>query len=240
MRFAWVLLLLLLSCSKSEQVANNQMLVVGTCSDNQPFEFIQNGQIVGFDIDLIQEVAKQMGKSLKIKNMAFPALIPALHSGDVDLLIAGLSKTDKRQGSMDFSICYASSSMSIISNLKISNLNDLQDKIIGAQMGSTWHHQANQIAQNVDGVQLKLLSNNLLLMQELTLKKIDAVIIETSQVKKFQKINPGLNVFEIADAKSNFSIAMNHNSQLKDPVDQALIALRKSGAIAFLTKKWFN
>ena len=235
-----LLCFILVSCDQKNNRAD--LLVVGTCGDNPPFEFIQNGQLVGFDVDLANLLANELGKKLVIKNMSFQGLLPALSSGSVDVLIAGLSNTAQRQQSVDFSDSYAETSMSILTNenLILTDLGQLKGKIIGAQMGSAWHQEAKKIQGNVQDVKLRLLLNNLLLINELMLGKIDALVVESSQVQKFRNVHYQIRSFEIADSKSILSIAVAKNSKLKKPLDKAVLRLKNSGAIALLSKKWFN
>ena len=67
------------------------VLVVGTHAGFKPFEYIQDGKVVGFDIDLSREVAKSLGKELKVEDMGFDGLLPALETGQVDMVIAGMT-----------------------------------------------------------------------------------------------------------------------------------------------------
>ena len=235
-----LLCFILVNCEQKNNRA--ELFIVGTCGDNPPFEFIQNGQLVGFDMDLAKLLANELGKKLVIKNMAFQGLLPALSSGSVDVLISGLAKTSEREQNVDFSAPYVETSMSILTNENfiLTDIGQLKGKIIGAQMGTTWHQEAKKIQSNVQDVKLRLLLNNLLLINELMLGKIDALVVESAQVQKFKNIHYRIKSFEIADSKSVLSIAMVKNSKLKNPLDKAILSLKNSGAIALLSKKWFN
>jgi polar amino acid transport system substrate-binding protein len=237
----YILFFFLFACSNKVEDSKNT-LVVGTSADNNPLEFVKGGEIVGFDIDLINEIARHLGKTVKIKNMNFQGLIPALHSGDVELLIAGLSATEKRKESLDFSISYERSSMSILTKdgFQISSLQDLQGKILGAQMGSAWYQYAAGLQKEFTDLKIKALGNNLLLVQELALGNIDALIVETCQVDKYKNINENFNSFELEDSKSFLSIVFPKRSGLKDEVDKVISELKDNGYIAFLEEKWFN
>jgi len=237
----YILFFFLFACSNNVE-DNKNTLIVGTSADNNPLEFVKGGEIVGFDIDLINEIARHLGKTVKIKNMNFQGLIPALHSGDVELLIAGLSETEKRKESLDFSISYERSSMSILTKdgFQISSLQDLQGKILGAQMGSAWYQYAAGLQKEFTDLKIRALGNNLLLVQELALGNIDALIVETCQVDKYKNINENFNSFELEDSKSFLSIVFPKRSSLKNEVDKVISQLKDNGYIAFLEKKWFN
>jgi polar amino acid transport system substrate-binding protein len=234
------LFLLLLGCEKAPD--DNSTIVIGTSADNDPYEFISDKQVVGFDIDMINEIGKKFGKTIQVKNMSFHGLIPALLTNDVDLIIAGVSATEERSKSVDFSIPYTESCMSIMSaaNFKISSIQDLKNKTIGAQIGSTWHQKAQKIAEEIEGVKVKALSNNLLLVEELKINNIDAVILETTQVEKFISTNGNLNRFDLEDSKVPLAIAFPKDSKIKEDINQTILELQQNGYVEFLKKKWFN
>ena len=236
---AHLLLLLLFACSSE---VDDKTIVVATSADNMPFEFIKIGEVVGFDIDLINEIGKRLGKTVKIKNMSFQGLIPALHSMDAQLLIAGMSETEKRGVSVDFSIPYAKSGMSVLtkSGFKIESIDDLQGKVIGAQMGSTWYQYALSVKEKVPNIEIKALANNLLLAEQLMAGGIDSMIVETCQVETYKNMDKNLNSLELPDAVFYFSMVFPRNSSLKADVDKVISELTAEGYIAILEKKWFN
>jgi polar amino acid transport system substrate-binding protein len=237
--FIYPLLILLLSCSDK---SNEQDLIVGTSADNNPYELVQNGEVTGFDIDLIKEIGKNLNKKVIIKDMNFNGLIPSLLTNDIDLAIAGISATDSRNESVDFSIPYSQQNISILSkeNLKLQSLNDLENKTIGAQLGTTWHQKALDIASEVPGVKIKALSNNLLLVEEVKAGNLDAVILETSQVHKFTSLYNNLNKFDLDNAGNSLSIAFPKGSKLKNRIDQIILKLEQTGYLESLRQKWFN
>jgi polar amino acid transport system substrate-binding protein len=234
------LLLLLVSCSAPQEEDN--ALYVGTSADNPPFEFVQNGQIVGFDIDLINEIANKLGKKIIIKNMSFQSLVPAVTNSDVQIVIAGISATERRAENMDFSIPYLSFAMSVITkdSFKIDSIEQLAGKIIGVQLGSTWHNKATDIASDVANVKIRALANNLLLINELILGNIDAIIAESSQFGRFEKLNKQLNKFTIPSSECLFAIAFTKDSSLKEDVNKIILELKATGYLDLLFQKWFN
>lgn len=81
---------------KKEAVVAHNTLIVGTNAEYQPFSFVQDGKITGFDIDLINELAHRMGKEVVLKDMAFTTLIPELQMGMLQVVAAGLTPTPER------------------------------------------------------------------------------------------------------------------------------------------------
>ncbi len=87
-------------------LAEEKVLVVGTNAEFPPFEYYENGELIGFDIDLMCEIGKRLGYRIEFKDFAFDALINNLASGKVDCIIAGISITEERLEVVDFSIPY--------------------------------------------------------------------------------------------------------------------------------------
>lgn len=228
-------LIIVSACSDNK---SNDTWIVGISPDNPPYEFIKNGEIVGFDVDLINEIAKHSGKKVEIKNMELHSLLAALSGKNVDLVISGLSVTEERLKKVDFSIPYSSTSMSLLYRQgdQIHTLYDLKNKIIGAQLGSTWNIFAHELAPKYEFT-VSSLSSNLMLVEELNIKRIDGVILETVQSEKFIEIYPHLTLMQL-DSGQNFAIAMPKNSAHKKEIDHAIKALKANGSIGILSKKW--
>ena len=114
-------------------------LILGLCADYPPFEFKKSGEIVGFDVDVAQEISKELGYPLSIQDMDFSALVPALQSGRIDFVMSGMTVTDERKKNLDFSDPYFSSKFALVlpKESSFSQESDFEDKRVGAQLGST-------------------------------------------------------------------------------------------------------
>lgn len=97
-----------------EETASNGVVKMGTNAAFPPFEYIEGTRIVGFDASFSQLIANDYGKKLQIVDMAFDGLIPALQSGAIDFIAAGMTATDERRQNVDFSEPYYSSNQVII------------------------------------------------------------------------------------------------------------------------------
>ena len=99
---------------RAESTATEE-IVMGTNAEFEPFEYHDDSNnIVGFDIEVAQEIANAAGKKLKIEDMNFDSLISALQSGKVDFVIAGMTVTEERLQNVDFSDSYFNASQVII------------------------------------------------------------------------------------------------------------------------------
>ena len=97
----------------SEATSGNKV-VLGTNAAFPPFEYVEGKNIVGFDITMGEKIAKNAGMKLEVMDMAFDSLIPALQSGTIDFIAAGMSVTEERKKNVDFSVPYFASEQVII------------------------------------------------------------------------------------------------------------------------------
>jgi polar amino acid transport system substrate-binding protein len=240
MRIVYIILLLLCACSNEK--VEYEAFKVATSADNPPYSFIENDKIVGFEIDLINKIAQEMGAPIVIVNIPFSGIIQSLVNGDVDLLIAGMSQTPERSKMADFSEPYFYSTMSLITSgdFKITTLDDLKGKVIGAQIGSTWQEAAQNLVAKTPGLQLRVLANNFLLIEELKVGNIDAIVMESPQVSQFIARDNSLHKFDLLDNKSALAIVLKKDSSLKKEVNNIILKLQKEGYIEFLADKWLE
>ena len=226
----------LTACDKRD---DDSVWIVGTSADNPPYEYMENGEIVGFDIDLVTAIGAHLGKEIEIKNMDFHGLLAALNSGSVDMVIAGLSVTTERKERVDFSMPYTKANIAILyrTSSGFAKLEDLQGKIVGAQLGTIWSYIANQMAV-AHKSKVSALSSNLMLVEELKTKRIDAMVLEISQAEQFSAKNKMLSFFPVKEYGSAFAIAIPKQSGLKNNIDHTIKLLRNKGTIQKLEQKW--
>lgn len=231
-------LLLLSGCNNDGQDGD---LIVGTSADNPPYEFIKDGKIVGMDIDIINAIGKHIGRKVVIKNLDFHGLLAALTSKNVDAVVAGLSITPARKARVDFSSSYTSAIVAVLFRKEdaFTNTSDLRSRHIGAQLGTVW----GQIAQDLSGklhTKIHSLSNNLMLVEELKSKAVDAVILEEAQAQRFIVNNPAFAYFTLQDFSSEFAIALPQGSLLKASINNAIRVLEEEGVLEGIRKKWLS
>ena len=204
-------------------------LVVGINAEFAPFEFhmMVNGKdtIVGFDIDMAKDIAKDMGVQLELKELAFDALLTTLQSGQVDVIISGLSATEERRKTVDFSDVYYKGTQTLLTtkdNLsKFNSFSDLKDKKIGLQLSSLQDKLMTALLP--DGKYTKIESMNTLFLS-LKSKQIDGIVTSTIVNQMAIAANPE---FVIAE-----KVTID-DSSLKSP--GTAVALRK-GATALKTQ----
>ena len=104
----------LTSCGEKDTAEEEVVIKMGTNAAFPPFEYVDGAKIVGFDITMGQKIAADAGTKLEVVDMAFDSLIPALASGAIDFIAAGMSVTEERQKNVDFSSPYFESEQVII------------------------------------------------------------------------------------------------------------------------------
>src|SRR5689334_7915697 len=108
------ILLTLQGCNVGPK-SDQKILKLGVSADYPPFEFKQNGRIVGFDVDLAEELAKELGYTVEIQDMDFSALIPSLKTGRVDFVMSGISVNEERKKNVRFGDPYYSGKFAVVS-----------------------------------------------------------------------------------------------------------------------------
>lgn len=229
------------SKSTLESIKAKGTLVVGTAPGYPPFEFIKStdgkSEVVGADIDLANKVAEKLGVKLEIKTMDFDSLIPALVSDKIDMAITGMTPTDERKKTIDFSDVYFTGTNSLIVkadfNKKAETADDLKQLKIGVQKGST---QEILAVEKLKVPSTKSLLNIPDLVSDLKNGNIEAVIASSTVAKINEKQFEGIKVLDIkglssSDAGETAAIALKkgNNEELLTEVNSLIKELHDSG-----------
>ena len=226
---------------KRETVVSHDasVLVMGTNATFKPFEYKEGGQVVGFDVDLAREIAKDLGAELKIEDMSFDGLLPALEGGRIDLAVAGMSVTEERAKNALFSEPYYQATQRIIvpEDSKIFNKSGLIGKKIGVQLGTTGDILASEI-KGAKVVQFPAAPN---VLQELASGRVDAVILDDAPATQYITAFTGLKILSAPIGNESYAIAMKKsNHTLKEKVDQTINRMKKDGRMDAMLKKYFG
>ena len=215
-------------------------LTVGTSPDYPPYESLnERNQIVGFDIDLMNAIGKQMGVKVNIVGQNFDGLIPALISRKIDVIAAGMTVTEERRRAVNFTLPYDRSENVIMArkeNLAYSSPARLNGRSVGAQIGST----QERIAQGIRGANVK--SFNLYTDAALALqtRQIDAMVIDRVVGQNFARTYPDLRITGVVSKNEKAFAVRKDCGDLVNRMNAAIIQLRKNGEMAALVKKWIK
>ena len=205
-------------------------LVMGTNAEFPPYEYYEGQEVVGIDAEMAAAVAEKLGMELKIEDMAFDSLIPALSSGKVDIVAAGMTVTEDRLASVNFSDTYATGIQAIIvtEDSDIASADDLVGKTIGVQQGTT----GDLYATDVEGATIERYAKGMEAVQSLSQGKIDAVIIDNEPAKAYVEANQGLKILDTEYTVEDYAAAVKKgNTELLDKVNKAMEELKADGTL---------
>ncbi|PSM52069.1 amino acid ABC transporter, periplasmic arginine/lysine/histidine-binding protein [Campylobacter blaseri] len=218
-----------------------ETIKVGTNANYPPFEYIdENSHIAGFDIDLVDELSKKVGFKYEIVNMGFDGLIPALKSGKIDIIAAGMSATPARKKAVDFSDSYYVTENLFIkqkSNSDINSKDDLRDKSIGVQLGTV----QEQAARKLNKVNVFAVEDIFAAIMALKNGKIDAVLVDSSVGYGYLRKNDDIVEFhKEPDGSEGFSLAFDKNkhTELISKINLVIEELRNDGTYDSLLDKY--
>ncbi len=226
------------------KIKENGVLVLGTSADYPPYEFHVEvdgvDTIVGFDIEIAKKIAEEIGVELKIIDMKFEGLLPALTAGKIDLIIAGMTPTDERKQSVDFSNVYYKENQAVIVRTEdletLNSMDGYSGKTIGVQKSTIQEELA--ITEFVDS-SVKSLDKIPNLILELKTGKIDAIVLVSPVANSYVKANSDLAVTEIEfDSEDGSAIAVKQNTgEFLDTINIVLEDLMTSGTLdQFITE----
>lgn len=219
-----------------------EKLVVAHDTNFKPFEFKQNGEYVGFDIDMWKEVAKRMNLDYEFQPMDFNGIIPGLQAGSIDAAVAGITIKPSRAEVVDFSDGYYDSGLVILvrsDNNDIKDINDLKDKIVATKLATS---SVDLAQQYVPKKNIKLFPNNDNMFMELMTGGADAVIFDMPVVKDFEaKAGQGMvKVVGPIYQGQAYGIAFPKGSKLVSGVNKALKEMKADGTYNDIFMKWFG
>lgn len=236
---ALMLAAVLVACLGTAALAKN--LVVGCDTNFMPFEFKQDGKYVGFDIDLWDAVAKDLGLKYELQPMDFNGLIPALQTGNIDVAIAGMTIKSKREEVVDFAYPYYDAGLLLMvraDDKKINGIEDLSDKVVATKLGTT----SADYAKAAKVKEVKLFPNIDAAYMELLSKGADAVLFDSPAILYYIKTEGKGAVKTVGPLYQgqSYGIAFPQGSPLREKVTIAILKLKEDGTYAKIYKKWFG
>lgn len=238
-----ILSLGLVGCGKQE-AKPAKVLKVGSEAAFAPFEFQDEStkEYVGFDIDLIKAIGKQMGAEVQIQNMGFDGLIPGLEANSIDLAISGMTITEERAKKVSFSKPYYKSGLTMVvktDNTSIQSFKDLEGKKIAVQLGTTGADEAKKVKD----AQIREFNSAPEAFLELKAGGVDAVVNDKPVNEYYIAKTGGKDakmVGEPLTAEDYGIAASGKNKELIAQVDKALEELKKNGEYEKIYVKWFG
>lgn len=219
-------LICLTGCGRDE----NELIMV-TEAGFAPYEYYEDGEIVGVDIDIAREIANELGKELVIKDVAFDSIINEIKTGKADFGAAGISYTEERAEEVDFSINYVTNKQIVMvrSDSSITSINDIGNKKIAVQLGSVADTYVTENYKNNEIVRQK---KYLAMVQDLKSNKVDVIVMDELPAKEIIQNNDGLKILEGSLASDSYGmIVKKGNSELLSVINDVLTRLKNEGKI---------
>ena len=237
----------LVGCGGSDSKDDNKLetvtegkLTMATNAEFPPYEFYEGEKVVGIDAEVAEKIADKLGLELEIKDVSFDSIIPGVQSGKYDMGMAGMTVTDERKRSVNFSDSYATGIQSVIvkEDSPIKSIDDLDGKKIGVQTATTGDIYASD-DYGEDNV--KRFENGAAAVAALTANKVDCVIIDNEPAKAYVEANKGLKILDTEYAVEDYAICFSKDSEeLQKKVNDALNELKKDGSIQKIVDKYIN
>jgi His/Glu/Gln/Arg/opine family amino acid ABC transporter permease subunit len=219
-----------------------EKLVLGTSAEFPPYEFHKEidgkDQIVGFDIAIAKRIAEDLGAELVIEDMGFDSLLSALQSGRVDFVISGLTPTEERRKSIDFSDDYYIAHQAIVVRAEdkdqFPTMKDLENEKIGVQKGSI----QEEIGMAIPNAKLTSLDKIPDLILQLETNRINAIIVEDTVAAGYLDSEIVLADAIPEDSESLAAIGVQKgNIDLLNSINETLTTLKSSGEIDAMVKE---
>lgn len=177
-----------------DRIIKSGKLVVGTFDDYVPFQMLDTkGELMGYNVDLMKDMAEQLGVELVVKKPAFPMLIPSLQNGDIDMIIAGMAITPKRALALSCSIPYFYTGYCLLGNRKHEGKFtkyedfDREGLVVGAMMGTPTVDHARKALSRAEVKEYKNLGVGFMAVVS---DKADAVVVDEALALYFSLLRP--------------------------------------------------
>ena len=253
-------LLMLVTCVACFAACNgdDDVLVMATNAAFPPYEFKDdNGELAGIDVEIAKLIAEKLGMELKIEDVDFDSIVGGVQSGKYDMGMAGMTVTDERKQSVNFTTSYAKGVQVVIvkedSTITCADdffnldeegnwvsLKDANTKV-GVQQGTTgdiyassepkdWGFGENNVTRYKTGAEA------ILALKE---DKVAAVIIDNEPAKAFVEANAGLKILEADYANEDYAICVGkENTELLEKINNALAELKAEGKLDEIINKY--
>ncbi len=218
------------------------VLVFGTNAEFPPFEYVgDDGEPDGFDVALIKAVGEKLGMEVQVENMEFDSLVSSI-GNRIDGAIAGMTVTDDRKEQVDFSDPYYEAVQFVIvpADSDIATADDLKNKTIGSQLGTTGMF----LSEDIEGVTAQTYNRAIDAVNDLVNGRVDAVIIDKNPAEVFNtKFEGKVKIIDGAEfgfETEEYAIALPKGSELVEQVNQALADLKADGTFDTLVSEYIG
>lgn len=228
------------SLKKPTEPLNNDILIVGTNAEYPPYAFIEHDTIVGFDIDIIKEVAKRLNKKIDLQDMPFDALLPAAQVGSIEVIAAGISPTPERAKKLLFTEPYLKSDPLLIISKQSKPLRSIED-LTGKDVVVNEGFRADSYISSLKGPIVTRLATVTEAFMALEAGRADAFVSAKSAVQPYfkQHSNHTFTIAELQNVTDEYALAVSpKNKELLPKIQKVLDEMQHDGTLQRLKEKW--
>lgn len=227
-----------------ERVKKAQKIVAGLDDAYPPMGFRNDkDELVGFDIDMAKEISKRIGVEIVWQPTVWDTVIPSLKAKKFDIIISGMNITEKRLKAVNFAGPYAKAGQALIvksDNDKVKSLKDIAKGKLGTQSGSTGYEYCKK--SGFTDEDMKLYKEFPLAFNDLSIGRVDAIVIDAFAVKTYLEKRPG-EFKQVGDIMGNDTIGIavrKEDKELMNELNKAIEEMKKDGALTKISMKWLG
>jgi polar amino acid transport system substrate-binding protein len=220
--------------------AQNNVLKVGTDATFPPMEFTENGKRTGFDIELVEAVAKKLGKQVEWVDIDFKGLIPGLVSRRFDMAVSAIYITDERKKVVDFTDPYYAGGLvaMVKDGSSVKKLSDLDGKKVTVQVGTK---SVGYLQEHFPKVQRVEVEKNQEMFNLVDIGRADAAVTGKPAAYQYVRTRGGLHVLDEQLTTEEYGMALRKDEpELKKAINGALAQMKADGTYAAIVNKWFK
>jgi polar amino acid transport system substrate-binding protein len=218
--------------------AESKLLIIGVDSTYPPFEFIENGETLGFDVDLANEIAMKLGKEIKFESIQWDSDFKLLREDAIDLIISAVPYNPEKDAIVDFSKPYFSMKYMLIS-LSGSEIKT-KDDLAGQKVGILETGAESLNPEYLAGFEIVKYKDVLELLDGLKAMDVSAMLLSLPVAINLIKENAEIyNILDETVSSQEFVIVYRKGSQLKGMIDAIVDDLKSDGTYDAIYAKWF-
>jgi len=225
------------------RIREEGVLRVGLDPSWPPFEYVEDGQIVGFDVDLAREIGRRLGVEVALVNVGFDALYDALQVGRFDAIVSALPYDPARTKDVAYSISYFNAGQVLVVRAdegQIKGVKDLAGRRLGVEWGSEGDAQARKLQKKIKGLTLRPYMAPEEALRALKGGEVDATLVDAVSALQFMGREGGVKIVGHPLTDELYVIAVRPESHaLLRAINEALAEMREDGTLARLRERWF-
>ena len=225
---------------------DEETIVPGTASGFPPFQYTEDGELVGFDIDLAEEAIDRAGYEVgDWTDIEFDSLIPSLTEDDIDLIAAAMTITEDRAETIAFSDPYYESDQAVLvsteTDVDPDSVEDLEGLSVGAQSGTTGEGEVEDLIDDgiVEEGDFQQYDNYTLAVQDLENENVDAIVVDVPVAESFED-GRDVDIAFIIETGEEFGLGMRQDDDRLEDVNDALAEMDDDGTMEDLVETWFE